>query len=250
MHLDDIPINFQSDITNYVTKLVNTIQVKNDHIEINGTKCPTNIKTQHQKYVLGSKEHINISIELFFLLKIFHEYCESNNILYSISYGNLLGLERENDMLLFDDDIDLFVAKKDARFLQKLWFEHGRAKIIFDNRWVYKNIKLGSYDIILIKHRRSLNFFKIKLNDSFHAGQKDIGGVDITYLLGNNDCFGTNLHFLRNCENDIRTYRIVDYGPVKTMCFIPSLCMKVLNTSYGDKWNERIHPNLKTKNIV
>lgn len=245
MHLDDIPINFQSDITNYVTKLVNTIQVKNDHIEINGTKCPANTKTQHQKYVLGSKEHINICIELFFLLKIFHEYCETNDMLYSIFYGNLLGVQRENDMLLWDDDIDLLVAEKTAISIQKLWSENGEEKPVWDRNWVYKNIKLGPHDIILVKFREKHNSFKIKLNTNFHAGQKDIGGVDITYLINNKDCFGYNFPYLKNCENDIRTYRIVDYGPIKTMCFIPTLCMMVLNYSYGDKWNERIHPELK-----
>ena len=51
------------------------------------------------------------------LLKIVHDFCVRNEIRYCLAYGTLLGVQRHNDFVPWDDDIDIYILKEDyARF--------------------------------------------------------------------------------------------------------------------------------------
>lgn len=50
--------------------------------------------------------------QLLSLLKVFHSFCVNTGILYSLAYGSLLGAIRHNGFIPWDDDLDVFVDRK------------------------------------------------------------------------------------------------------------------------------------------
>lgn len=47
------------------------------------------------------------------ILRIVHNYCESNGLLYFLSYGSLIGAVRHGGYIPWDDDIDICLLRKD-----------------------------------------------------------------------------------------------------------------------------------------
>ena len=246
MLFDDIPDDFKLNVKKYILKLNNTIKEHDNYLEINGTKCPKNIKTQHFNFKLCSDEHITLMIESFYLLHIFHEFCENNNIYYSINCGSLLSYHRENDILLWDDDIDIFISKNGLDIFIKLWNDSGIEKNIWDQNWCYKDICLGNYKIILIKSRNRENLYKIKLNNIVDNNNKiDIGGIDITYNNKNNiEGWGYDFSIVNNYECNSDNYQIIKFGPIYTRAFNLEISEHILTIYYGSNWKQRKHPSL------
>jgi len=54
-----------------------------------------------------------IQDESFNLLKVLKNICEEQNITYWLSFGTLLGAIRNNDFIPWDDDVDIFMPRKD-----------------------------------------------------------------------------------------------------------------------------------------
>lgn len=54
------------------------------------------------------------------LLKEFHAFCCQNNIRYSLAYGSLLGAIRHKGFIPWDDDLDVFVDRKNYNRLVEI----------------------------------------------------------------------------------------------------------------------------------
>lgn len=54
------------------------------------------------------------------LLKKFHAFCSQNNICYSLAYGSLLGAIRHKGFIPWDDDLDVFVDRKNYNRLVEI----------------------------------------------------------------------------------------------------------------------------------
>ena len=57
--------------------------------------------------------------DLLVLLKEFHSFCVEHEIKYSLSYGSLLGAIRHQGFIPWDDDLDVFVDRKNADLLNQ-----------------------------------------------------------------------------------------------------------------------------------
>lgn len=108
-----------------------------------------------------------IKKEEYDILVWFHNFCEKNNLKYSLAYGTLIGAVRHKDFIPWDDDIDVCMPREDYKKLLDLLetninkdytllsFEKNKDYIypfakIYNNKTVIKeetcmNIPLGVY---------------------------------------------------------------------------------------------------------
>lgn len=57
----------------------------------------------------------------FDILKMFHKFCQENNIQYFLAYGTLLGAIRYKGFIPWDDDVDVLVPREDYERLITLF---------------------------------------------------------------------------------------------------------------------------------
>ena len=55
---------------------------------------------------------LEIQKELLNLLRVFHKFCQDNNIQYSLAWGSLLGAIRHKGFIPWDDDLDVMMDRK------------------------------------------------------------------------------------------------------------------------------------------
>jgi hypothetical protein len=252
MLFQEIPSDFKNTMDTYFKTLFSNIEKKTKNISsLNNLLFMSNIRTDHLNLEIGCSKHIQVMTELFFLLHIFHRFTQVNNILYSISSGNLLGHFSNCDILPWDDDIDIIVTTAHFSKIKNLWNKSIQSYNIWDHNWEYKPIYMDSYPIILLK-RKGNDFFKIMLNiDKIKTRgqyQADIGGIDICTI--NWTCSGgQSKPFSKDIVNTItkneeeKYYPIIKYGPIETRRFNNELSLILLNAMYP-RWKEMKHPNL------
>lgn len=57
--------------------------------------------------------------KLFEMLKVFHDFCITNNLQYALGYGTCLGAVRHKDFIPWDDDADIIMPRPDyEKFIQ------------------------------------------------------------------------------------------------------------------------------------
>ena len=84
------------------------------------------------------------------LLKVFDAFCKENNITYFLSNGTLLGAVKYNGQIPWDDDIDVFLPRKDYNKLLEIFRDDERYKlfafIYIEERFTSKyDLPAGSY---------------------------------------------------------------------------------------------------------
>lgn len=69
------------------------------------------------------------------ILKYVADFCEKNNIRYSLAYGTLLGAIRHKGFIPWDDDVDIIMPRKDYERFRELYHS---------DRYVFSDIQLNS----------------------------------------------------------------------------------------------------------
>lgn len=75
------------------------------------------------------------------VLQEFHDFCEANNLRYTLAFGTLIGVVRHKGYIPWDDDIDVLMPRPDYELFFRLYensddfaainHEHGNAMIAF-----------------------------------------------------------------------------------------------------------------------
>lgn len=88
----------------------------------------------------------DIQNELLELMKIFHEFCIQNGIMYSLFGGSGLGAVRHDGFIPWDDDLDICVDRKNYRKLLAR-FRTCEGLSMHQNLWIKRIQKIGAKPI-------------------------------------------------------------------------------------------------------
>ena len=233
-------------IKEYYDNLKLTQQEINNNYIVDGIEYPKNIKTHHQEFELFSDNHINYMTKLFNLFEVFHNWLEDNNVLYTLYAGNLLGYHRQNNHILWDDDFDvLLINNKSIEFINNIWNNSTEiAKPIWDHNWMYKTIIINEKKYVLLKMNFIKNWFKLQNYDVIDKNNKDLGGIDISYLINEKDAWNRDLSNISTSLLNTNNYSNVKYGPIIAKVLNKELSSKYLIYIYGFKYINKKHPKL------
>ena len=89
------------------------------------------------------------------ILKEVAQYCDENNIRYSLAYGTLLGAIRHKGYIPWDDDIDIFMPRPDyERFIRSFNGSTKDLKVYaaeLDHKFLYQFAKVSNENTLLIE---------------------------------------------------------------------------------------------------
>lgn len=78
--------------------------------------------TKYQNYVLANGVTIRqLQMKLLEIFLYFKRICEENNLVYWCGGGTMLGAVRHGGFIPWDDDLDVFMPRKDYEKLYKIW---------------------------------------------------------------------------------------------------------------------------------
>lgn len=63
----------------------------------------------------------SLQLKMLEILEYFDKFCKENDLKYSLAGGCLIGAIRHNGFIPWDDDIDLFMPRKDYEKLSEIW---------------------------------------------------------------------------------------------------------------------------------
>ncbi len=92
-------------------------------------------------------DHRNVQLAEVGILDYFHNFCQKNNLKYSLVAGTLLGAVRHKGFIPWDDDIDVGMPRPDYERFKRLrdQFETERYKLLSDEEGQYPFSKI--YDL-------------------------------------------------------------------------------------------------------
>lgn len=181
-----------------------------------------------------AKQEILLSI-----LVEFADICEKNNLTYFLGGGTLLGAVRHKGFIPWDDDIDVFMPRKDYEKLYQIWDEvythNKRYTLIRTNKeqnYHFRCMGIADKDTTLIK-KYNVNedivhgiFIDIMPMDGIPVG-KFAQAKQLVYAVLFNIC---NVQRVPNFEN-----RAIAFGAKIFLALIPSKKMRYKIWKYAEK---------------
>lgn len=88
------------------------------------------------------------------MAKFFDDFCKRNNLTYFLCGGCCIGAIRHNGFIPWDDDVDVFMPRKDYERLKKIWTDNERYEIQineYDHRTFNTAISIHDINTTFIK---------------------------------------------------------------------------------------------------
>lgn len=92
------------------------------------------------------------------ILDVIVNYCERNQLRYSLGYGTLIGAVRHKGFIPWDDDVDILMPRKDFEFLRSNWDN--------PNYYIHDFYKDNEFTNNFIKIRKAHTTFYSKKGDN------------------------------------------------------------------------------------
>ena len=74
------------------------------------------------------------------IMKEVHDFCEKNHIDYYLAWGSLLGAVRHNDMIPWDDDLDIIMTRENHEKFCELWKKDPPKNLFLQNITTDKDV--------------------------------------------------------------------------------------------------------------
>lgn len=232
-------------------------------IEQNGVFFPDDVKTDHQKFIIGSEIHKKYMKQILQTLAGFHEFAENNNIIYSLVAGSLMGYFWNKDIMPWDDDIDIMLGEKDYFLVkEKLWeagshmdmpkFNWGwKSKLWRKTSICGKDYVFSPNNISYKKPTKKEERHLLKIIPINNLERNCAGGLDIAlckrlkngkyreFWIPGRTCCGPTDNFNKDlCP-------LVSFAGITTRAIVKSFATPYLDKVYGKNWAIPSHPRIK-----
>ena len=129
-----------------------------------------------------------IQMVLKFIFKKFHDFCKENNLIYNMFGGTMLGAVRHQDIIPWDDDIDVTMPRNDYNKLDDLLKNNNlfELKGPEDKYYIYPFKKLCLKKSILLEHVKDKYNCLGAYIDIFPADGYPQNDLDVEKLLKKN----------------------------------------------------------------
>lgn len=106
---------------------------------------------------IGTEEFKKISLDI--LLAV-HEFCQENNIKYSLACGTLIGVVRHKGFIPWDDDVDIYMVREDYNRFMEVFPDLYQGKYALSSferktpQWNYPFAKVHDVRTILVEEKK------------------------------------------------------------------------------------------------
>jgi hypothetical protein len=122
-------------------------------------------------------------------LKLFHSIIEESKLTYGLFNGTLLGAIRENDLIRFDEDTDVYLLDEDKdKFFRLLdvFNQHGFNVVRWEDDGLLSLMRKEEYiDIYFFRKRKKFGVFNLRvLNNEFEYPAENLENPERREFLG------------------------------------------------------------------
>lgn len=219
----------------------------------NGCYYPNHILTSHNKWKPYSHQHKLYTNQLIQTLDMFNTFADTNNILYSLHAGSLVGFYWSGKIIPFDDDIDVIVSRDSYKTIKKYFWDDAETRESYKIKRTYNKIRWDNSAEVRVREVNGVLYecvFKnvkakaiLKLVPIDAVTREYIGGMDITVcdLVNGKKIDRWSFKKYNECTGPTETsdpadFPEVEFNGIKTRAVVRRLGYDMLTKMYGEQW--------------